>query len=267
MKVLSAELVATASDVSQLPRGGPPEIALLGRSNVGKSSLLNRLAARRKLARTSVEPGRTRLIHCYRVERPEGGVVLVDLPGYGWARRSKSEREGWRRLVEGYLRGRTLLRLALLLQDVRREVSDDERLLVAWLAERGIPVLVALTKLDKVGRGARAAARAAAARELGLAPEQVIGTSALAGEGFDELWHAIDGALSKPPKAARSERQGEAAQLAGGERSPSGRPSERQQGSSGTDLPRDGGSGPAPVPRPAAPRPRPRRPGSRRPSP
>jgi GTP-binding protein len=225
-------LVATASDVAQLPRSGPPEVALLGRSNVGKSSLLNRLAGRRRLARTSAEPGRTRLIHCYRVERDEGEVVLVDLPGYGWARRSRSEREAWRRLVEGYLRGRTLLRLALLLQDVRREVSDDERLLVDWLAQRGIPALVALTKLDKVGRGARATARARAARELGLAPERVIGTSALAGEGFEELWRAIDRALAIE-----------------------------------TGLPRDGGSGPARGPRPAAPRPRPRRPGSRRPSP
>jgi GTP-binding protein len=239
MKILAAEWRATASDVSQLPRAGPPEVALLGRSNVGKSSLLNRLASRRKLARTSAEPGRTRLIHCYRIARSEGELVLVDLPGYGWARRSRSEREGWRRLVEGYLRERTLLRLALLLQDVRREVSDDERLLVAWLAERGIPVLVALTKLDKVGRGARAAARAGAARELGLSADRVIGTSALAGEGFDDLWRAIDRELG----------------LATG-----------PDGAIGTDPAPEAGSAPARRPRPAAPRPRPRRPARRRPS-
>jgi GTP-binding protein len=235
-RILAAEFLVTASDVSQLPRSGPPEVALLGRSNVGKSSLLNRLAARRKLARTSAEPGRTRLIHCYRVEREAGEVVLVDLPGYGWARRSKSEREGWRRLVEGYLRERRLLRLALLLQDVRREVSDDERLLVAWLAERGIPVVVALTKLDKVGRGARAMARARAARDLGLAPVRVIGTSALAGEGFGDLWHAIDGEL-----AARGAL-------------------------TGTDRPAAAAAGPVPGRRRAAPRPRSTRRGSRRPS-
>ena len=110
MKVLTAELLAVAAKAEDFPQLPLPELALLGRSNVGKSSLLNRLVKRRQLARTSASPGKTRLVIFYRIERPGRALCLVDLPGYGWARVSKTERAGWKALVEAYLRGREHLR-------------------------------------------------------------------------------------------------------------------------------------------------------------
>jgi GTP-binding protein len=148
-KILDAALAASAARAGDLPPPGPPEFAFLGRSNVGKSSLLNRLVGRRALARTSATPGKTRLLHAYRVEIERGGerraFHFVDLPGYGWAKVSRTERARWQGLVEEYLAGRASLRAAVLLQDVRRAVSEDETLLLAWLAERGIDALVAVT--------------------------------------------------------------------------------------------------------------------------
>jgi GTP-binding protein len=192
MKVLGAELLASAARPADFPRTRRPEIALLGRSNVGKSRLLNRLAQRRQLARTSADPGKTRLVHFYRIERPERALLLVDLPGYGWARVSKAERAGWKELIESYLTGRERLRGAILLQDVRRDWGEDEALLVAWLAERGLPVLLALTKADKLGaaeRARRVRALTAAAR---VPAGRCIVTSSQTGEGIEALWRAID---------------------------------------------------------------------------
>jgi GTP-binding protein len=170
-------------------------VALLGRSNVGKSSLLNRLVGRQRLAFASSKPGTTRLLHFYRVERPGRALLLVDLPGYGWARVSRSERARWRSLIEGYLAGRSVLRACVLLQDLRRDVSDDELDLVAWLAERGIPVVVALTKCDKLGASARRLRADALAGALGLPRARVVATSAKSGEGMAGLWKAIDAHL------------------------------------------------------------------------
>jgi GTP-binding protein len=194
--VLRAELLAVAARPDEFPRPELPEVALLGRSNVGKSSLLNRLVNRRRLARTSAAPGKTRLVHWYRVERTGGALCLVDLPGYGWAKVGREERRRWKRLVEAYLEGRAGLRAAVLLQDLRRDVSQDERLLLAWLAQRRIPVLVALTKADRVGAGARAARAGDLARQLGLGPERVVATSAERGFGIAELWRALDAELA-----------------------------------------------------------------------
>jgi GTP-binding protein len=189
---VDAELAATAAGPEGWPRDGLPEIAILGRSNVGKSSLLNRLAGRRALARTSTTPGKTRLLHFYRVRRAGRAVLLVDLPGYGFARVSKAERAGWRALVEGYLAARAPLRGALVLHDARRDPGADETDLLAWLAERGVPARVALTKLDKLGRGERARRLAALRRALSLPEEAIVPTSARAGEGIDALWDWID---------------------------------------------------------------------------
>jgi GTP-binding protein len=133
-----------------LPESGLPEIAFLGRSNVGKSSLLNALARRKKLARTSGTPGKTREIVLFRLETDVGALAFVDLPGYGFAQVSRRERAGWQRLVEDYLAKREALRLAILLQDLRRDWSEDESLLLAWLAEQNVPGRIALTKVDKL---------------------------------------------------------------------------------------------------------------------
>jgi GTP-binding protein len=190
-----SERVASATGPEGFPRAGLPEVALLGRSNVGKSTLLNRLAGRRKLAFASGKPGTTRLLHFYRVERRgRAPLLLVDLPGYGFARVAKRERAQWRALIERYLEGRAPLRACVLLQDLRRDVSDDETLLLAWLAERGIPAVVALTKCDKLAPARRAERAAELVRAFGLPPERVVATSARTGAGVAELWKAIDAA-------------------------------------------------------------------------
>src|SRR5215510_4048342 len=132
---MKSELAYNAGDPREFPRDGLPEIALLGRSNVGKSSLLNALLGRRQLARTSRTPGRTRRIQFYRID---AAAYLVDLPGYGYAKVPRDERQAWRGMVESYLRGtRSNLRGALLLVDVRRELGEDEQDLLAWLAREG----------------------------------------------------------------------------------------------------------------------------------
>jgi GTP-binding protein len=205
MKVLRAELAVTAASPEAFPTGGLPEIAFLGRSNVGKSSLLNRLAERRQLARTSRTPGKTRLVHFYRLDlRFESevktqndsptqaqSVLLVDLPGYGYAKVSKTERIAWRRLVEGYLEARPVLRAAVLLQDIRRDPEDDEQLLLAWLDERRIPALVVLTKADKLAPMQRARRVRELGRVVALPADRLITTSAMSDMGVAELWRAL----------------------------------------------------------------------------
>jgi GTP-binding protein len=192
-----SERVASATGPEGFPRAGLPEVAILGRSNVGKSSLLNRLAGRKKLAFASGKPGTTRLLHFYRVERRAGPLLLVDLPGYGFAKVAKLERAQWRKLIESYLDGRAALRACVLLQDLRRDVSEDETLLLAWLAERGIPAVVAITKCDKLAPARRAERAAELAQTFDLASERVVATSARTGAGVAELWRAIETASGR----------------------------------------------------------------------
>jgi GTP-binding protein len=195
MKVLAAELLAAAASPRDFPNTRLPELALLGRSNVGKSSLLNRLVQRRSLARTSTSPGKTRLVHFYRIERSQRSLLLVDLPGYGWARVSKTERAGWKALIETYLAERERLRAAILLQDLRRDWGEDEALLGAWLAERSLPVLLVLTKADKLGAAERARRVRALTAQARVAAGRCIVTSSQTGEGVEALWRAIDAVL------------------------------------------------------------------------
>jgi GTP-binding protein len=149
-ETLRSELAFDAGSPRQFPEDGLPEVAVMGRSNVGKSSLINALLGRRKLARTSGRPGKTRRIHFYRIEER---LYLVDLPGYGWAAVSKRERESWRPLVESYLRReRSALRGTILLVDARRGLESEERDLLAWLEAEQIPVAIVLTKCDKLSQ-------------------------------------------------------------------------------------------------------------------
>ncbi|MGQ0539096.1 MAG: ribosome biogenesis GTP-binding protein YihA/YsxC [Gemmatimonadaceae bacterium] len=171
------------------PQGGLPEVAFAGRSNVGKSSLLNALVRRRRgAARVSRTPGRTREINFFAVNDE---FVLVDLPGYGYARVAKEGRAAWRPLVESYLAATRELRGLVLLLDARREPSQDDRQMLAFLAEHGLPVLVAITKIDKLSPGAAAARVAALTHSLGLDAEQVVPFSAATGHGRDELARAV----------------------------------------------------------------------------
>jgi len=190
--VTTAELITSAATAAGFPAPGSPEIAFLGRSNVGKSSLLNALVARRGLARTSGTPGKTRLLNWFRVVRGGREYWFVDLPGYGYAKVAKSERAEWKRWIEQYLNGRRTLRLAVLLQDLRRDPGEDERLLLEWLAERDVPSVVALTKCDKEKPMRRAERVRALQKSPELPAAEIVATSAETKLGIAELWAAID---------------------------------------------------------------------------
>ena len=165
-----------------------PEIAFSGRSNVGKSSLLNKLVKRKALARVSQTPGKTREINFFRVN---GEFVLVDLPGYGYARVSKEARSTWRPLIEGYLKASEPLRGVVQLVDARHEPSPEDRQMLDFLAEIGVPTVVALTKTDKLKKAEVTPRAGEMARALGLDDTQVIPFSAVTGAGRDDLAEAI----------------------------------------------------------------------------
>jgi GTP-binding protein len=191
VRVDRAELLTSCASSKDFPPPGPPEIAFLGRSNVGKSSLLNKLVRRKKLARTSSTPGKTRLIHFFDIAGAGPDLRMVDLPGYGYAKVSRKERGGWQKLIESYLERRDPLRAAILLQDVRRDIKEDESLLVDWLTERGIPCLIAITKTDKLKPMRRAKRVRELKEQFDLPKECLIATSAQTGDGINVLWRAI----------------------------------------------------------------------------
>jgi GTP-binding protein len=204
MQILSAEFVTSAAARVGFPDDGLPEIAFVGRSNVGKSSLLNKLVNRRALARTSATPGKTRLVNFFRIERRERPPLLfVDLPGYGWARVARKERAEWQRLIEGYLAGRAPLRGVLLLIDARRDPGDDERDFLPWLAERGMVVRLVVTKFDKLRPAERESRLRAITGALGIPREALVLTSAETGAGIEELWREIDELVARDPNSSR----------------------------------------------------------------
>lgn len=173
-----------------------PEVAFAGRSNVGKSSLLNRLVRRKAFARVSRTPGRTREINFFRVN---DRFILADLPGYGYARISKERKADWRPLIEGYLRRTPTLAGVVQLLDIRREPSEDDISMLDFLAEIEVPTVVVLTKIDKIGRQAAADRGEEIMKALSLSREQVIPFSATTGEGRDELAEALVSILDARP--------------------------------------------------------------------
>jgi GTP-binding protein len=165
-----------------------PEIAFAGRSNVGKSSLINKLLRRKKVARVSNTPGRTREINFFEVN---GEFVLVDLPGYGYAKVSKERKATWRPLIEGYLRRSPTVKGVVQLLDARRTPSSDDIQMLEFLSQIGTPTIVIATKIDKLPRAERARRVEALALEAGVELEQVIPFSSVTGEGRDELAEAL----------------------------------------------------------------------------
>src|SRR5688500_1062646 len=161
------------------PEPSLPEVAFAGRSNVGKSSLINKLVHRKKLARVSNTPGRTREINFFEVN---GLFILADLPGYGYARISKEKREAWRPLIEGYLRGSPALKGVVLLLDARRPPTQDDLLMLEFLAEVTTPTIVVATKVDKLTKAERAERMEKLALEAGVDQDQLIAFSAVTGE-------------------------------------------------------------------------------------
>jgi GTP-binding protein len=180
------------------PDSSLPEIAFAGRSNVGKSSLLNTLVRRKSFARVSRTPGRTREINFFRINN---SFVLVDLPGYGYARISKERKAEWRPMIESYLRRTTQLRGIVQLLDIRREPSEDDRAMLDFLAELEVPTIVALTKADKLSKAGARAQAASISKSLMLEPDQVILFSTQTGEGRAELLEAIMDIVEARPGA------------------------------------------------------------------
>lgn len=178
------------------PPAGLPEVAFSGRSNVGKSSLLNRLVRRKAFARVSKTPGRTREINFFAVNK---SFVLADLPGYGYAKVSKEKKSEWGRLIEGYLRDNADLRGVVQLLDARHDPTADDLRMFDLLADIGLPTLVVVTKIDKLSARARAGRVTTLAAHCGVAEDQVIPCSAVTGEGRDELAASLVALLAVPP--------------------------------------------------------------------
>ena len=183
--------VISAARLDQVPEAALPEVAFAGRSNVGKSSLVNALTGRRTLAKTSNTPGRTQLLNFFDLG---GRLMLTDLPGYGYARAPKADVERWTRLVDAYLRGRPPLRRALLLIDARHGLKDVDRRVMAMLDKAAVVYQVVLTKADKVRPGESErfldATRAEVAAHTAAYPE-VLATSTKTGAGIPELRAAL----------------------------------------------------------------------------
>jgi len=189
-RIALAEFAAGAAKKSQIPASKGPEIAFAGRSNVGKSSLLNMMLQRRGLARTSNTPGCTRQINFFDVKVASGPELsFVDLPGYGYAKVSKTEARDWKVLLEEYLKTRPTLRAVVILVDIRRGLEDEERDLVEFLGLRkDLVVVVVATKMDKLPRNQHKPELAKLRKAAGV---EVIGTSAESGAGREELWDRI----------------------------------------------------------------------------
>jgi GTP-binding protein len=191
-KVTASEYITSIAALKQLPRTGLPEIAFAGRSNVGKSSLINSLLGRKRLAQTSSTPGKTRLLNFFLINRR---FYFVDLPGYGYARVSKELRKRWHTLVEPYLQRRETLRGVIQLMDSRHEPSEQDRELVAWLDHHHIPLLVVMTKADKLSRSRAQTALRDATEILSRDPGQCLLFSAKTNDGKGHIWQWIQGQI------------------------------------------------------------------------
>ncbi len=187
MKILSAEFVVSAAAPKQFPIDRRPQIAFAGRSNVGKSSIINALLHRKNLVKTSATPGKTQLINFFIIN---DAFYFVDLPGYGYARAPQAVTDAWAPMIEGYLKGTHQLSAVVALLDCRREPDERDRRLIAWLEQYDIPVIYALTKSDKLNRQESDRARRDIGKTLGIS-ERLILCSAKSGAGVKELWAEI----------------------------------------------------------------------------
>ncbi len=193
MEIKSAVFVTSMREY-QSPSPALPQIAVAGKSNVGKSSLINSLCRRKALAKTSATPGKTRLINLFLLN---GAFHLVDLPGYGFAQVDKQEKLKWADMMEGYFRSAQELKLTLHLVDIRHEPTRDDLQMNAFLRSANLPFLVVATKADKISRGARMKNLAPICRALQVQPWQVICYSSENGDGRDHLLEAIETALGQ----------------------------------------------------------------------
>lgn len=190
LKYETARYEASYGTIAQLPKPTTPEVSFVGRSNVGKSSLLNRLLGRKQLARVSSVPGKTANINFFDVD----GIKFVDLPGYGYAKVSHTEKQRWADLIGGYFEQERSFNLVISLVDIRHEAQKLDLRMVDFLTEAELPFVVALTKADKITRNKQNQAAATLRSSFGLAQEQIIVTSSETGLGIDELRRRIEDA-------------------------------------------------------------------------
>ena len=190
MKVNNVSLAAVGVKMSQYPDDGKPEIAFAGKSNVGKSTLINAMIGRKALARTSSQPGKTRTINFYNVEDI---LYFVDLPGYGYAKAPRTEIEKWGKMIEEYLNKRETLRGIVMLVDIRHEPGENDRLMYDWLKHYGYDIIIAVTKKDKIKRSQIQKQLSLIKNTLKLAPEdRLIAFSGETKDGVEELWEELE---------------------------------------------------------------------------
>jgi GTP-binding protein len=206
--VVSAEFNKTATRPDEWPRGFIPEFAFVGRSNVGKSSMLNALTRKKGLARVSATPGRTRALQFFDISyrptpaaRPKG-LRFCDLPGYGYAKVAKDERDRWAAMIEDYLRERDVLRAVILIVDARHPPSESDEDAAAFLRGANRRVVVAATKMDKLPKTRRGTALQAVERALGLSRGEAVPFSAIEGTGTDALWARLAALAAEEPAPA-----------------------------------------------------------------
>jgi len=201
MHVKSTEFIKSATKPAHYPDSELPEIAFAGRSNVGKSSLINVLVNRKALVRTSSTPGRTQLINFFDVN---GTFTLVDLPGYGFAKVPLEVKKQWGPMMQTYLSSRLNLRGVVLIIDVRRIPKEEDIQMFEWLRTFGIPPILVVTKCDKVSKSQRERHIAAIAKELGVKRDELCAFSALSRDGSEGIWQRIEALLAPTADAALS---------------------------------------------------------------
>ena len=206
MQIKTVEYAGTVAKPGQQPPGDLPQIAFSGRSNVGKSSLINTLLqrTRSRIAHVSATPGKTQALNFYRVN---DRFFLVDLPGYGYARVPKHLRDAWQTLIEWYLAEAGLVRGVVHLVDARRPPTDHDVSMVGYLAKVGVPALIVLTKMDKLKQSERKKAVARTVAAMELEAEQLVPFSSRTGEGRDALLAALDDLLGDAPAAKAPEEE------------------------------------------------------------
>lgn len=191
MKVTRAEIVISAVKPEQYPEGDLPEFALAGRSNVGKSSFINKMINRKSLARTSSKPGKTQTLNFYLINEE---IHFVDVPGYGYAKVSKKEREAWGKMIEKYLTSREQLRAVLLIVDLRHAPSNDDVMMYEFVKHYNIPVVIVATKADKIPKGKWEKHLKVVKETLGVDPsDHLILFSSETGQGKENAWSVLKG--------------------------------------------------------------------------
>ncbi len=195
MEIKHAEFITSMASYGSFAGRGLPQIAVAGKSNVGKSSLINKLCNRNKLAKTSSTPGKTKLINVFLLNR---AFHLIDLPGYGFARVDKAEKARWGKMMQDYFEQAEELRHVFCLVDIRHEPTEDDRNMNTFLRQMGIPFTVIATKADKISRGARQKQLAPICRALMVQPWEVICWSSEDGTGRDRVQELIDRILEEP---------------------------------------------------------------------